>query len=57
MTGPLPARVSRTWRDRFAQQGLPGLVDRKRTGRPPAFSPLQAAKAEPAGERCLPFGI
>jgi transposase len=36
----------RTWRARFAQQGLPGLTDRKRTGRPPAFSPLQAAQVK-----------
>jgi transposase len=36
----------RTWRDRFAQQGLPGLADRKRTGRPPTFSPLQAAQVK-----------
>jgi transposase len=36
----------RTWRDRFAQQGLAGLADRKRTGRPPAFSPLQAAQVK-----------
>ncbi|MEU4588058.1 IS630 family transposase [Kitasatospora aureofaciens] len=33
----------RTWRIRFAEQGLPGLADRKRTGRPPVFSPLQVA--------------
>ncbi|MFE3905089.1 helix-turn-helix domain-containing protein [Streptomyces sp. NPDC059153] len=36
----------RTWRDRFAQQGLPGLADRKRTGRPPTFSPLQATQVK-----------
>lgn len=34
----------RTWRDRFAEQGLPGLQDRKRPGRPPAFTPLQMAE-------------
>ncbi|MGX6739685.1 helix-turn-helix domain-containing protein [Streptomyces peucetius] len=34
----------RTWRGRFAEEGLPGLADRKRSGRPPAFTPLQAAQ-------------
>jgi hypothetical protein len=28
------------WRKRFATQGIPGLLDRPRTGRPPVFSPL-----------------
>ena len=27
------------WRKRFFEQGLPGLEDRPRPGRPPAFSP------------------
>ncbi|MFE7113068.1 IS630 family transposase [Streptomyces sp. NPDC057575] len=36
----------RTWRGRFAEQGLPGLTDRSRSGRPPAFSPLQAAQVK-----------
>jgi transposase len=36
----------RTWRGRFAEQGLPGLSDRKRTGRPPAFTPLQTAQVK-----------
>ncbi|MEY9955700.1 IS630 family transposase [Streptacidiphilus sp. MAP5-52] len=36
----------RTWRDRFAELGVPGLADRRRTGRPPAFSPLQAAQVK-----------
>jgi transposase len=34
----------RTWRGRFAEGGLAGLTDRKRSGRPPAFTPLQAAE-------------
>ncbi|MFJ6000433.1 helix-turn-helix domain-containing protein [Streptomyces sp. NPDC092370] len=34
----------RTWRGRFAELGLPGLADRKRTGRPASFTPLQAAQ-------------
>ncbi|MGW1365226.1 IS630 family transposase [Streptomyces chartreusis] len=36
----------RTWRGRFAEQGLPGLFDRKRSGRPPSFIPLQAAQVK-----------
>ncbi len=28
------------WRRRFAEQGLPGLQDAPRSGRPPRFSPL-----------------
>ncbi|MGI5404887.1 helix-turn-helix domain-containing protein [Streptomyces sp. CA-135486] len=34
----------RTWRGRFAEPGLPGLADRKRTGRPASLTPLQAAQ-------------
>lgn len=34
----------RTWRGRFADLGLRGLLDRQRTGRPPVFTPLQAAQ-------------
>ncbi|MEU1340610.1 IS630 family transposase [Streptomyces sp. NPDC005827] len=36
----------RTWRDRFADLGLPGLGDRKRPGRPAAFTALQAAQVK-----------
>ena len=32
-----------TWRRRFAKDGLDGLRDRPRSGRPPVFSPLAAA--------------
>ncbi|MFF1651417.1 IS630 family transposase [Streptomyces sp. NPDC058240] len=34
----------RTWRGRFAEARLPGLADRKRPGRPPSFTALQAAQ-------------
>jgi transposase len=34
----------RTWRGRFAQEGLAGLVDRRRSGRPPSFTALQVAQ-------------
>ena len=33
----------RTWRGRFAAQGLAGLADRARCGRPPRFRPVQVA--------------
>ncbi|MEU8695543.1 IS630 family transposase [Streptomyces sp. NPDC048665] len=34
----------RTWRRRFAEQGMPGLADRQRPGRPPSFTALQSAQ-------------
>jgi transposase len=34
----------RKWRGRFADQGLAGLVDRPRSGRPPRFTPVQVAE-------------
>ena len=34
----------RTWRGRFAAGGLPALADRRRSGRPPSFTPLQVAE-------------
>ncbi|MBT2391443.1 IS630 family transposase [Streptomyces sp. ISL-1] len=36
----------RTWRGRFADLGLQGLLDRKRPGRPAAFTPLQTAQVK-----------
>ncbi|WP_406492292.1 helix-turn-helix domain-containing protein [Streptomyces sp. NBC_00846] len=36
----------RTWRSRFAEEGRPGLTDRKRPGRPPAFTALQAVQVK-----------
>jgi transposase len=36
----------RTWRGRFADGGLPALADRKRTGRPARFTPVQVAEAK-----------
>lgn len=36
----------RTWRGRFAEGGLPALADRKRTGRPARFTPVQVAEAK-----------
>lgn len=36
----------RTWRGRFAHGGLPALADRKRSGRPSRFTPVQVAEAK-----------
>ncbi|MEE1806702.1 helix-turn-helix domain-containing protein [Streptomyces sp. BE133] len=36
----------RTWRGRFARGGLAALADRKRSGRPPSFTALQAAEVK-----------
>jgi transposase len=37
------------WRKRFHQEGLDGLKDRPRTGRPPAFSPCGGGDGQGAG--------
>ena len=36
----------RTWRGRFAAEGLAGLADRARSGRPSRFSPVQVAQVK-----------
>jgi transposase len=36
----------RKWRGRFAAEGLHGLGDRKRCGRPPRFTPVQQAQVK-----------
>ncbi|WP_234335219.1 IS630 family transposase [Streptomyces variegatus] len=36
----------RRWRHRFAEQGLAGLRDRQRSGRPSSFTPVQAAEVK-----------
>ncbi|MFE1408734.1 IS630 family transposase [Streptomyces sp. NPDC058770] len=36
----------RLWRARFADGGLPALADRKRTGHPARFTPMQVAEAK-----------
>ncbi|MDX3246209.1 helix-turn-helix domain-containing protein [Streptomyces sp. ME18-1-4] len=36
----------RTWRSRFADGGLPALVDCKRSGRPQRFTPVQVAEVK-----------
>ena len=35
----LPREIVSKWRKRFFQERLPGLEERPRRGRPPAFSP------------------
>jgi transposase len=36
----------RCWRGRYADEGLPGLSDRRRPGRPPRFTPAQVAEVK-----------
>ena len=36
----------RKWRRRFVQDRLPGLSDRRRSGRPPSFTPVQVAEVK-----------
>ena len=38
--------TARKWRGRFAAQGMAGLADRKRPGRPPRFTPVQVAEVK-----------
>jgi transposase len=50
-------RTVRTWRDRFARRGVPGIFDRPRSGRPPVHGPsarlavvATATATPPAGQ-------
>jgi transposase len=36
----------RTWRGRYADEGMAGLRDRRRSGRPPRFTPVQVAEVK-----------
>src|SRR4051812_16809698 len=36
----------RRWRGRYADEGLAGLADRRRSGRPPRFTPVQVAEVK-----------
>ncbi|GAA0481704.1 hypothetical protein GCM10010361_53180 [Streptomyces olivaceiscleroticus] len=48
IAGEVGAHVDtvRTWRGRFADGGLPALADRKRSGHPARFAPVQVAEAK-----------
>jgi transposase len=37
------------WRKRFFEQGLAGLTERPRTGRPPVFPPRSGDRGQGAG--------
>ena len=45
-----PQTVSK-WRKRFYEEGLGGLEDRPRSGRPPTFPPFGEGRGEGAGLR------
>lgn len=36
----------RRWRGRYADEGIAGLADRRRSGRPPRFTPVQVAEVK-----------
>ena len=38
--------TARRWRGRYAQEGMAGLADRRRSGRPPRFTPVQVAEVK-----------
>ncbi len=38
--------TARRWRGRYADEGLTGLTDRQRSGRPPRFTPVQVAEVK-----------
>jgi transposase len=40
-----------TWRHRYLAQGLPGLQDAPRSGRPRSFSPLATARCDLPGQQ------
>jgi Homeodomain-like domain len=44
------------WRQRFFEQGLPGLAERQRSGRPRSFSPSGAGRDDSAGLRAADSG-
>jgi transposase len=40
------ADTVRLWRGRYADEGMAGLADRRRSGRPPRFTPVQSAEVK-----------
>ena len=45
----LPRQIVSKWRKRFYEEGLPGLQERPRHGRPPVFSPRRRRRGQGAG--------
>lgn len=45
----LPRQIVSKWRKRFYEDGLPGLQERPRHGRPPVFSPRRRRRGQGAG--------
>jgi len=45
----LPRQVASKWRKRFYEEGMPGLAERPRRGRPAVFSPAGRGRSEGAG--------
>ena len=45
----VPVQLVSQWRKRFCEEGLDGLKDRPRTGRPRAFSPCGGGDGQGAG--------
>ncbi len=45
----VPVQLVSTWRKRFFEQGLDGLKDRPRSGRPRAFSPCGRGAGQGVG--------
>jgi transposase len=52
----ITADTVRTWRGRFAAEGLAGLMDRPRSGRPSRFTPVQVAQVKSLACQ-LPAGV
>ena len=42
----LPVQIVTKWRKRFFEERLPGLAERSRTGRPPAFPPRTGRRGQ-----------
>lgn len=41
----IPRQIVSKWRKRLFEEGLPGLEERARKGRPPLFSPLHRGRS------------
>lgn len=55
-TGYTPVQISRI-RRRFAEEGVPGLVDRPRSGRPPAVTEAHSARVVALALKAPPKGL